>query len=245
VTTASITAPEEPEKLQRVSRRRWSLTAAVLGAAVLFTVAAILLSGGAGSPGYPGPAVSLSDMQKTLARVPEHGLTLGRPGAPVTVTEFADLQCPYCDAYTLLVFPRLLDAYVARGRVRMVFRSLSFVGPDSVTAARAAAAAAEQNRLWSFVDAFYYRQRAENSGYVTPAFLRKVATLVSGLNVHRLMIARRSPRTLRALKAANSAAKAEGVMATPTFIIARSGHQPMRVVGFAKLQTAITKALGR
>ena len=35
----------------------------------------------------------------------------------------------------------------------------------------AAGAAAQQNRLWQFVDAFYQRQGTENSGYVTDSFL--------------------------------------------------------------------------
>ncbi|MGO9753511.1 MAG: hypothetical protein ACLP22_18780, partial [Solirubrobacteraceae bacterium] len=45
----------------------------------------------------------------------------------------------------------------------------SFIGPDSVAAGRAAAAAAEQDKLWNFVDLMYLNQGEENTGYVWSA----------------------------------------------------------------------------
>ena len=46
----------------------------------------------------------------------------------------------------------------------MVFRNLSFIGPDSERAARLAAAAGLQDRLWQFTDLIFRNQGAENSG---------------------------------------------------------------------------------
>ena len=106
-----------------------------------------------------------------LAGIPQSGIYLGSPSAPVRLVEFADLQCPFCREYTLQTLPQLVQDYVRSGKVRMEFRDLAFLGKDSVTAGRHAAAAGEQNKLWNFIDVFYFNQGEENSGYVTPSFL--------------------------------------------------------------------------
>ena len=184
-------------------------------------------------------------MQKALIGVPQSGHTLGNPTALVTVIEFADLQCPFCDTYTLTNLPELIARYVVTGKVKMVFRDLPFLGPDSVIAGRAAAAAGYQNKLWDFVDAFYYQQRAENTGYVTSAFLRKVAGTVPGLDVARMMADLRLSSTLADLRADAALGMANDVKGTPTFIILRDGVKPVRVSGGGGVQTAINEVVGR
>ena len=67
---------------------------------------------------------------------------------------------------------RSSSEYVRAGRVRIVFRGLSFIGPDSDTALRAALAAGEQDRLWDVVHGLFVQQGAENSGWVSDAVLR-------------------------------------------------------------------------
>jgi protein-disulfide isomerase len=61
------------------------------------------------------------------------------------------------------VLPVLIHDYVREGKLRIVFRGLTFIGPDSEKALRAALAAGEQNRLWHVVDLFYRHQGPENS----------------------------------------------------------------------------------
>lgn len=216
-------------------RRLWLVVPVVLAVAV--TVIAIVISGAADQV-QPRLSADAAHMQRVLAQIPQHGNMLGSPAARVTVTEFGDLQCPYCDAYTLTLFP-LLTSYVQSGQVKMVFRPLTFVGPDSVKAARAAEAAGAQNKLWSFIDAFYYNQGYENSGYVTPAFLRGVGRLVPGLNVSRMMTDMRGLAAMAQVKATAALGRAERVHATPTFIIRTPGRPVERVVGMSTLEVKI------
>ena len=163
------------------------------------------------------------------AGIPQDGDLLGRRDAPVTLEQFGDLQCAYCRDYARDVLPVVLRDYVRRGKVRLVFRNLAFLGPDSERAARMAQAAARQDRLWQFVDRFYASQRAENSGYVTGAFLRDIGGQVPGLDVGRALAD--APR--ESLAAAHDRAVRFHVESTPSFLFGRTGGpmRPLRVAG--------------
>jgi protein-disulfide isomerase len=200
-------------------RRLGLLAAAVLGAAIAVAVAIAVSSSGGQSKSAAKPSATTS----LFAGIPQKGVVLGNPNAPLTLTEFADLQCPVCKAYTLDVLPTLVQRYVRTGKVRMVFRNISILGPDSHTAAQAAGAAALQNKLWQFADRFYHDQGQENSGYVTDAFIRQVAGQVQGLNTAQLMSARDSAAVQQQLGTATTEASVRGVNATPTIFLGRTG----------------------
>ena len=100
---------------------------------------------------------------------------LGDPKAPITVTEYLDLQCPICAEASKANLPDLIKNYVRTGKVKLQARTLSFIGPDSVTAAKFAHGAEQQGKLWAFLETFYASQGQENSGYVTDDFLSQVA----------------------------------------------------------------------
>jgi protein-disulfide isomerase len=152
---------------------------------------------------------------------------LGDPDAPVRLVEFADLQCPYCDEYTLHALPTLVNDSVRTGKLQMQFENLSFIGPGSVAAGRVAAAAAQQDRLWNFVDLVYLNQGEENSGYVTPAYLRGLLAAVPGLNVGLALDWSHTAAATAELTRATGVAAKYGVNATPSFLIGRTGG-PLR-----------------
>lgn len=209
---------EAASQAQR-KRRLGLLGAAVLVAAVAVAVAIALSSSG----GSGAKAGKPSATDQLFAGIPQKGVVLGKANAPVTLTEFADLQCPVCKVYTLDVLPTLVRRYVRTGRVRMVFRNISILGPDSRTAAEAAAAAGLQNQLWQFADRFYHDQREENSGYVTDGFVKQVASQVPGLNASRLLSQRNSAGAQQQLATATTESQVRGVNATPTFFLGRTG----------------------
>jgi protein-disulfide isomerase len=124
------------------------------------------------------------------------------------------------------VFPELVRRYVRPGRVKVVFRNLAFLGPDSVKAARVAAAAGLQNKMWDAVERFYQEQGDENSGYVTNAFIERIGKGVPGLNLPKALAARGTPAVTAQLKAAAAQAKALGANSTPTFYLQRGTAAP-------------------
>ena len=145
--------------------------------------------------------------------IPQDGLTLGRDDAQVTLVEYADLQCPYCAQWSLRTLPVLVSRYVRTGQLRIVFRGLAFIGPDSETALRTALAAGREDRLWDVVHGLYGRQGLENSGWVTTALDDL------GLDAKR----RGEAWVDSQLEASRALAEAAGVQGTPSFQIGRTG----------------------
>src|SRR3954468_8982064 len=106
----------EREGAQR-RNRRLKLLGAVLVAAVAVLVVAIVASGSGGSGGSKsGKVVDAGQVTARFKGIPQNGLVLGNPKAPVTFVEFADLKCPICRDYTLSAFPTLVDKYVRTGK---------------------------------------------------------------------------------------------------------------------------------
>lgn len=219
-------AVEERAQAAATRRQRLRLLYGVVaaGAAVLALSIAISSGGGATALAATGAKlIGASFSSRLFAGLPQHGTLLGRANAPVRIVEFADLQCPYCEEYTVQALPPLVERYVRTGEVSMRFENLSFIGPDSVTAGRVAAAAAQQNRLWNFVDLLYLNQGEENTGYVTPAYIDRLLRAVPGLDVPVARAASRTQAASEALAQANVVASQSGVQSTPSFLIGKLG----------------------
>jgi len=216
------------------TRRLWRLAAAAAAAAVV-VAGAIAVSGGAGAKPAP-PATTSSG----LAGIPERGGVLGDPEAPLTLTEYVDLQCPVCARAAATTVPALVRDEVRAGKVKLAVRTLHFLGPDSERAARVAAGAERQGRLWPFLEAFYARQGAENSGYVTDGFLRDVSA-AAGVDAGRAVGQADSGFATSRLERANADAGRVGVTGTPTLTV-RRGAGPERVLAASPLDAAAVEA---
>jgi protein-disulfide isomerase len=242
---AARLAAEQAAAAKDARRRRgWILAGAAGLAAVAVVLAVALTSSSDKSP----TTASVASASSLFDGSPEHNGVLGDPKAPVTVTEYLDLQCPICQEASQSTLPALVRDYVKAGKVKLQARTLHFIGPDSVKAAKVAAGAERQGRLWPFLETFYANQGEENSGYVTDAFLRQVSA-ASGVNASAALGQADSAFAEGRLSLANAEASKLGIDSTPTFTVAR-GDGPATVVGSGVLSeqtlgAAIDKALGR
>ena len=142
-------------------------------AAAVVAIVIAVSSGGSNSKNRrsaarPAPAPSTP----SSAGIPQSGITLGQPSAPVTITEFVDLQCPICRDFNTSTFNQLVANEIRSGKVKMVFRNLQTATGDISTfktQSVAALAAGKQNKLWNYVELFYRNQGQEGSGYVDRA----------------------------------------------------------------------------
>jgi len=233
----------------RQRQRLWVIGGALALAAVIVAVIAIATGGGNGKPKLKAGEVvpGQKETAALFAGIPQNGIVLGNPRAPVTMVEFADLQCPYCREYTTSSLATLVNNYVRPGKVKMIFRNVSFLGTDSARAAQMAGAASLQNRLWPFIDLFYTNQQEENTGYVTDDFLRRIGSGVTGLDVTRAMNDRGLPQVQRMMDEAQTQWTNDGFSGTPSFLLGPTGGRldalNVTALGPAQFTTAIDRAL--
>src|SRR5690242_17725374 len=68
----------------------------------------------------------------------EGAFTLGAKDAPVTMVEFTDFQCPYCQRFHVQTFTELKKNYIDTGKVRFVSRDMPLdFHPNAMQAAEA------------------------------------------------------------------------------------------------------------
>jgi protein-disulfide isomerase len=183
----------------------------------------------------PGSAATIS----MLKGIHQSGFALGPAKAPVTLYEYGDLQCPSCASFASEELPGLISNYVRSGQMRIVFKPLDLIGPDSLRAARMASALGGQDRLWQFVDLMYRNQGAENTGYVTTTYLKAIASAIPGVNVARALAASNSSRVNAEIARAAAQAHRLGLSATPSFTIGPTGGKAHRLSASAAIQSSV------
>jgi len=211
-----------PPPGQSASRR--NLYLGVIGAAVLLAivlVGASVLSSRSSSPNASSLA-SVGATSKLLAGIPQSGNVLGNPKAPVTMQEFADIQCPGCDQYMTSAFPDIVRRYVRTGKVKVLWTGIAFIGPDSETGLRYVDAAGKQNKLWNVAELLYRNQGTENSGWVTKDLLRSVGT-AAGLDTANAESETNSSAVNRQMAAAANLYSTYAFQGTPGFAIGPTG----------------------
>jgi protein-disulfide isomerase len=152
--------------------------------------------------------------------------SLGPTDATITIIEFSDYECPYCQRWHAEVFTKLMETYP--DQVRLVYRDfpLSSIHPNAFPAAEAANCANEQDGFWDFHDRLFsmelglsdqaYEQYARQLGLDQEAF---VECLDNG-------------RYKEEVQSDFDYAAELGVRSTPTFFIngiAVVGAQPFEV----------------
>ncbi len=90
----------------------------------------------------------------------------GDPIAPVTIVEFSDFQCPFCQK-TEATLKHLLAKY--NGRVKLAYRDfpLHEIHGQAEKAAEASRCAGEQGKYWEYHDALFVDQSKLDDGSLT------------------------------------------------------------------------------
>jgi protein-disulfide isomerase len=155
---------------------------------------------------------------------------MGDPGAPITIIEFADYQCPYCKRYHDSIGPDLLSQYVTSGKASFVYKHSAFLGQESIWAAQAAECAADQDKFWEYHELLWKRWNGENQG----AFVKE--NLIGFAKELKLDMAKFEPclqndETLQRVVSDTQEGRQVGVTGTPTFFINGKplvGAQPLQ-----------------
>lgn len=91
-----------------------------------------------------------------------HLPVLGKEDATITIVEFSDFQCPFCERFFVDTLPELKKNYIDTGKAQLTFRHfpLTSIHPNAETAHRASECANEQGKFWEYHDLLFQNQSA-------------------------------------------------------------------------------------
>lgn len=105
--------------------------------------------------GDPEDATRIGPFGDLSRRIEGDPLALGAVDAPVVMVSFEDYRCPFCGQFARETLPKLVETYVEPGILRIEWRDLPIFGEQSMQAAIAGRAAAQQGRFWDFNTAVF------------------------------------------------------------------------------------------
>ncbi len=238
----------------RQRTRRLQILGGGIVAVIAVVVVVIIVAGGGSSK----KAVKLTSqaartnaaaVTKLLSGIPQSGSTLGNPKAPVTFTEFGDLQCPVCAEFaTNGTESSLISNEVRTGKVKLVYKSLETATEQSPNSSlwsvqqAGTYAAGVQGKAWDYIELFYREQGAEDSGYATTAFEQGIAKQVPGLNYAEWNKDRTSSAYAAQVIQEGNEAGSLGINATPGLIAVgpKSQTAPQQgLIPYSKVQSMI------
>jgi protein-disulfide isomerase len=236
---------EQRGEAEQERRRRVIQLGSAAAFLAIVVVAVLIVIGQSQTDGGDTDLEGAGAVRQELAGIPQQGLTLGDPGAPVTLVEFGDLQCPVCKGFAEEVIPEVIDSRVRGGGAKIEFRNFTIISEESIPAAAAAIAAGEQGRGWDFIELFYRNQGIERSGYVTDEFLTEIARGAGVPDVEKWNDDRESQRILSEVSAETAEAERLGLGGTPSFAVegpATKGLEALGTLGSAEEIEAATDA---
>ncbi len=207
-----------------------------------------------GSSASPSALQGAAAVAKLFKGIPQTGLVLGDPNAPVTLIEYIDLQCPICQEFETTELPTLVDKFVRPGKLKIEMQPWSILDRtpdvhDSARGQKATIAAAAQNKAFNFAEVLYDNQGPEDSGWLNDGMISKIAASVDGLDPYKLATDANGSATANVIKSVDHWATTHPsqMLGTPTIYLASGSKAPKYyttgVPDLGKLEGAINALL--
>jgi len=178
----------------------------------------------------PAPQVQAPPAPPEVVRVTNvSGYMLGRPDAPLTMVEFTDLQCPFCNRFATTTFDQLKKDYIDTGKVRFISRDypLDF-HPQAMPAARASRCAGDQGKFWELRETL-----VKNASQLSPAYITQTAAALK-LDMKQFGACITGTQYDSAINKDMTEGNGFAVNGTPTFFVGKTtaqGFEGFRIVG--------------
>ncbi len=170
------------------------------------------------------PEEQVEPVQITMDTFFENGSPiLGNPNAEITVIEFGDYQCHFCNVYFQDTEHKIVENFVDTGKVKIIFKDFTIIGPDSVSAAHFAHCAGEQERFWEYHNILYNNWSGENNGWASNDNLLQFANEID-LDMNELKKCNNENRYKTLIESSNSDARSLGLTGTPAFFVIANGN---------------------
>ena len=173
------------------------------------------------------PSVNIKDV-----KIGPNDPYIGKENAPVVMAYWSDYQCPFCKAVEVggipqipiePALPMLIKEYVDTGKLKIVFKDFSFLGPDSDTGALYEHAVWETypDKFYAWREAMFEAQDEEHAGFGDEASTLALIKTISGMDADRLknVVAQNKDKYLALMQADETEAASFGISGTPGFIV--------------------------
>ena len=161
-------------------------------------------------------ATSSSAQETKLPEVQPQDRILGKADAPITIFEYASLDCPHCADFDQNTLPKLKAEWIDTGKARLVFRDFPLY-EDAVRAAMLARCAPPE-QFFPFVDALFQSQTVWATAQNVDGELAKLARL-SGMSDDKFKACMSDSALENQVRASRLLGEQYGVKSTPTFFI--------------------------
>jgi len=162
--------------------------------------------------GKPATQTAGTDQNRRVTVSTDGEPSIGPANAPITIVEFSDYQCPYCQLWYQQVYQQLMASYP--NQIRFVYRDLPLsIHPEAVPAAEAADCAGAQGDYWQYHDALF----DQKYGLGRQAYEKYAADL--GLDMNAFTSCLDSHRYVAEIQSDASDAAKVGLDSTPSFVI--------------------------
>jgi protein-disulfide isomerase len=229
---------------RQASPRVLAIAGAVVALVALGIVLGVVLTGSKnnGGGGAVPAGVTVGDATASFALpgapeaetlfkgIPQTGLVLGSPNAPVEMDMFIDVQCPICQNYEVHYLPAIVQKYIRTGKVQLHLLPWAFLGPQSFTGRLAVIAASFQNKGFEYAKVLYDNQGQEESGWLNDAMMTKIAASVTGLNLTQWETAKNGSDAKQIANTVSKRATDGNVTGTPTIWVGPTGGKLHNIV---------------
>ncbi|MDH5297359.1 MAG: DsbA family protein [Nitrospirota bacterium] len=137
----------------------------------------------------------------------------GDPKAPITLLEYSDFTCGFCEKFFHETFPKLLSEYIETGKVRFVYRDFPRGMGSPLRAADAARCAGEQHAYWPMHDRLF-----NSGGQLAPDDLKQYAKELN-LQGEQFSECLASHRYMEDIEKDLRDAGSLGIRGTPAFVL--------------------------
>jgi protein-disulfide isomerase len=143
---------------------------------------------------------------------------LGAAQAPVTIIEFGDFACHFCEQ-SVAGAKKLTAAYP--DKVKIVWRDYPTIGPNSIILALAARCAGEQGKFWDFHDILFANQKELSAATSSDEFGSRLDSLAENLklNITQFDDCLANSKYLDQVSQDHQAGETLGIKGTPTWFI--------------------------
>ena len=155
---------------------------------------------------------------------------LGDPDAPITLVEFGDYQCHYCNVFFQSIEKDIVKNYVDTGKVKIIFKDYNIIGEDSVKASQGAHCANDQGLFWEYHDILYSNWTGENNGWASSENLAIFAQQI-GLNMDKWSECMNKGSHSQIILKSNDDARTLQLTGTPAFFIINSEGEVSKLFG--------------